>query len=216
MNSSDAVNTEVARQRAYGGRRASDRKAERRERLMQAGLELFGTVGYPSSSIEKLCSRAGVSTRNFYEEFSGREALLIALYGRILEEAAIAIGIALTDAAHESMRPRVERAIRAYVRTMADDPRWARLAYVEVIGVSQAVEQFRMGWRNNYVDLLVGEAERAVERGEAPPRNYRLSSLGLIGAINEMVHQWTIADGGIDQEELVAEIVRVAMAVLSH
>jgi AcrR family transcriptional regulator len=210
------VNTEVARQRAYGGRRASDRKAERRERLMQAGLELFGTVGYPSSSIEKLCSRAGVSTRNFYEEFSGREALLIALYGRILEQAAVAIGVALSDAAQESMRPRVERAIRAYVRTMADDPRWARLAYVEVIGVSQAVEQFRMGWRNNYVDLLVGEAQRAADRGEAPHRNYRLSSLGLIGAINEMVHQWTMADGGIDQEELVAEIVRVAMAVLSN
>jgi AcrR family transcriptional regulator len=210
------VNTEAAQQRAYGGRRASDRKAERRERLMQAGLELFGTVGYPSSSIEKLCSRAGVSTRNFYEEFTGREALLIALYGRILEEAAVAIGIALSDATHESMRPRVERAIRAYVRTMADDPRWARLAYVEVIGVSQAVEQFRMGWRNNYVDLLVGEALRAAERGEAPHRNYRISSLGLIGAINEMVHQWTIADGGIDQEELIAEIVRVAMAVLSN
>ncbi|GAA1721561.1 TetR/AcrR family transcriptional regulator [Fodinicola feengrottensis] len=210
------MNTDAARPRAYGGRRASDRKAERRERLMQAGLELFGTAGYPSSSIEKLCARAGVSTRNFYEEFTGREALLIALYGRILEEAAVAIGVALTDTAQESMRPRVERAIRAYVRTMAEDPRWARLAYVEVIGVSQAVEQFRMGWRNNYVDLLVGEAERAAARGEAPPRDYRLSSLGLIGAINEMVHQWTIADGGIDQEELVAEIVRVAMAVLSN
>jgi AcrR family transcriptional regulator len=210
------VNTEAAPQRAYGGRRASDRKAERHERLMQAGLELFGTVGYPSSSIEKLCSRAGVSTRNFYEEFAGREALLVALYGRILEQAAVAIAVAMSDAAEESMLPRVERAIRAYVRTMAADPRWAKLAYVEVIGVSPAVEQFRMGWRNNYVDLLVGEAQRAVDRGEAPDRDYRLSSLGLIGAINEMVHQWSIADGAIDQDVLISEIVRVAMAVLSN
>jgi AcrR family transcriptional regulator len=183
---------------------------------MQAGLELFGTVGYPSSSIEKLCSRAGVSTRNFYEEFAGREALLVALYGRILEQAAVAIAVAMSDAAEESMLPRVERAIRAYVRTMAADPRWAKLAYVEVIGVSPAVEQFRMGWRNNYVDLLVGEAQRAVDRGEAPDRDYRLSSLGLIGAINEMVHQWSIADGAIDQDVLISEIVRVAMAVLSN
>lgn len=182
---------------------------------MQAGLELFSTLGYPNSSIEKLCSRAGVSTRNFYEEFTGREALLIALYGSILEQAAVAIGVAMSDAADASMAQRVEAAIRAYVRTMAEDPRWARLAYVEVIGVSPAVEKFRLNWRNNYVDLLVGEARRAVDRGEAPDRDYWLGALAIIGAINELVHQWSIADGGIDQEVLISEIVRISLSVLS-
>src|SRR3954468_8883804 len=42
--------------RVYGGRSAADRRAERRERLLAAGLELIGNDGYAATSIEKLCA----------------------------------------------------------------------------------------------------------------------------------------------------------------
>lgn len=203
----------VAR-RTYGGRSAGERRAERRERLLSAGLALFGTEGYASASIEKLCTHAGVSTRNFYEEFSSREDLLIALHNRILEQAFQAVLGALEGTSPESLRERFTRAVRAFITTTASDPRWARLSYVEIIGVSNAVERHRVAWRDRWVEFLVQEAERAVERGEAEDRDFHLGAVALIGAVNELVHHWSLSGGERSLDDVIAEIVRVATAAV--
>ena len=164
----------VAR-RTYGGRSAAERRAERRERLLTAGLALFGTEGYAASSIEKLCTHAGVSTRNFYEEFDSREDLLIALHDAGPRAGLPGGARRARGRGDAALRERFDLAVRAFVTTTASDPRWARLAYVEIIGVSNAVERHRIAWRERWSDFLVAEAKRAVERGEAtaaglPPR----------------------------------------------
>ena len=204
----------VAR-RTYGGRSAADRRAERRERLLDAGLELFGTAGYAAASIEKLCTHAGVSTRNFYEEFASREDLLMALHDRIIEQAFQAVLKALSDGDDAPLRERFELAVRAFITTTASDPRWARLSYVEIIGVSNTVEKHRIAWRERWAEFLVSEAERAVTRGEAGPRGFHLSAVALIGSVNELVHHWSIRGGHGSLDDVIAEIVRVATAAVT-
>jgi AcrR family transcriptional regulator len=207
--------TEAVARRTYGGRSAADRRAERRERLMEAGLELFGSEGYATSSIEKLCTHAGVSTRNFYEEFHSREDLLITLHVRVIERSFRAVITAFEDATELSLVQRFELAVRAFIHTTASDPRWARLAYVEVIGVSDVVEKHRITWRNKWADFMVAEANRAVARGEAAPRDFRMASVALIGAVNELVHHYSISRGRITLDEVIAEIVRLAVAAVT-
>jgi AcrR family transcriptional regulator len=204
----------VAR-RTYGGRSAADRRAERRERLLDAGLELFGTAGYAAASIEKLCTHAGVSTRNFYEEFASREDLLMALHDRIIEQAFQAVLKALSDGDDAPLRERFELAVRAFITTTASDPRWARLSYVEIIGVSNTVEKHRIAWRERWAEFLVAEAQRAVDRGEAVARDFTLGAVALIGSVNELVHHWSISGGHGSLDDVIAEIVRVATAAVT-
>jgi AcrR family transcriptional regulator len=205
----------VTRRRMYGGRSVVERRAERRERLLMAGVELFGTEGYAASSIEKLCSHAGVSTRNFYEEFGSREDLLMALHDRILEQAFQAVAGTLAGASGTSLRERFTRAVRAFVTTTANDPRWARLAFVEIIGVSNAVERHRASWRDRWAEFLVAEAKRAVERGEAADRDFRLGAVALIGAVNELVQHWSLSGGARSLDDVITEIVRIATAAVT-
>jgi AcrR family transcriptional regulator len=209
-----AGNGTVAR-RTYAGRSAADRRAERRERLLDAGLELFGTAGYAAASIEKLCTHAGVSTRNFYEEFASREDLLMALHDRIIEQAFQAVLGALSDGDEAPLRERFQMAVRAFITTTASDPRWARLSYVEIIGVSNTVEKHRIAWRERWASFLVAEANRAVSRGEAPPRSFQLAAIALIGAVNELVHHWSISGGQGSLDDVIAEVVRVATAAVT-
>ncbi|RZQ62180.1 TetR/AcrR family transcriptional regulator [Amycolatopsis suaedae] len=192
---------------------AAERRAERRERLMDAGLEAFTAEGYAASSIEKLCAAAGVSTRNFYEEFSGREALLMALHDRIIERALVAAADALAEAHDAPLLVRVEKAIRAHMTVTAEDPRWARLSYVELVGVSAAVEQHRLAWRERWVDFLVAEAENAAGRGERPARDFRLSAVAIIGAVNELIYHWSLNGRQRPFEEVIAEAVRFISAL---
>jgi AcrR family transcriptional regulator len=204
-----------APRRHYGGRSDAQRRAERHERLMEAGLELFGSEGYTATSIERLCATASVSTRNFYEEFPGREALLIALHERITQKALQNAVEALIGFEDRPIRDRIERMVRAYITTTSSDPKWTRLAYVEVVGVSASVEQHRLMWRERIIGFLVAEADRAVTRGEAEPREFHLTAVAFIGAVNELVYYWSMHDRNTPLDALCAELTRLAIAAIT-
>jgi AcrR family transcriptional regulator len=205
-----------APRRSYGGRSAEERRAERRERLLAAGLELFGTRGYAATSIERLCATASVSTRNFYEEFSGREELLTTLHRDINERAAEAVSAAYAEAAGAGLATRVERAVRAFVTATASDPRRARIAFVEVIGVSPGLERHRFGWRTRWEEAMLAMTREAVERGEAVDRDHRLTMIAIIGAVNNLVHHWSARDQDVPLDDITSELTHLILAVLTQ
>ena len=201
--------------RGYAGRTAEQRRSDRRERLLAAGLELFGTEGYQPTTIERLCAAANVSTRNFYEEFGSREQLLLTLHDQVTVRAAQALLESLAGAENAGLEVRIGRAIRAYLAVTSTDPRWARICYVEVIGAGESVQRQRTEWRERIGAFLIAEAERAVARGEGRPRDFRLSAMALIGAINELVHYWSTAGQPVPLEDICAELTRLGVAILS-
>lgn len=199
-------------QRRYGGRSSEQRRAERRERLLAAAVEDFGTAGYPATTVERLCSRAGVSTRSFYEEFPSREAVLLAVHERITADAFAAVATAVADDA--PVAERVDRALRAYLSAVSADPRRFRVAHVEVVGVSRAVEKQRRAWRRRFVELIEAEAARAADRGEIPRRDVHLGAVALIGAVNELGNHLSTDPGQVCLDAMLGELRRLTRATL--
>ena len=72
--------------RPYGGVSANERIATRRTRLLEAGLELFGTDGYLASGVKDVCREAGLTDRYFYESFRDTRELFIAVFDRVTDE----------------------------------------------------------------------------------------------------------------------------------
>src|SRR5690606_36883739 len=65
----------------YAGKSAEERRAERRRRFLDAALQLFGAgPGYRATTVTALSEAAGLSTRQFYEEFRTLEDVLAALH----------------------------------------------------------------------------------------------------------------------------------------
>ena len=62
------------------------RSVEKRERLKEAGLGLFGEKGYESTSIEAIAGRAGLAVGTFYQHYRSKRQLLIALMDELLEK----------------------------------------------------------------------------------------------------------------------------------
>lgn len=182
---------------------------QRQARLVDAALELFGTQGYAATSIERLCAVANVSTRSFYEDMGSREALLIALVNRQTTRAVDAALQALERTRDESLSTRVVESFHAYLAVTCRDQRTARVHYVEVVGVSQAVEEWRREQRRLLSALLIHEAERGVGRGETTPRRFDLFALAVIGAVNSLAQelvQTTLPDAPISLDEICDEI----------
>ena len=67
----------VSRGRPYAGASREARERARRERIIAAGIELFGTVGYRAATVGAVCETAGLNKRYFYESFATLEDLQI-------------------------------------------------------------------------------------------------------------------------------------------
>ena len=198
--------------RVYGGRSAEERHATRRTALVDAGFELFGTVGYHTVSIERICSQARLTTRNFYEHFRDREALLRAVYDRTIGESTATV-LAALDAAGDEPWARTQQGVSAFVHAMLDDPRRARIVCLQVVGVSDELERHRRNVLHTFADLLATEAERTADAGFIPRRrSYHVGSLALVGGVNELLVDWLHADDPLPLDRLVAEIVQLFLA----
>ena len=176
--------------RSYGGRTAEQRRADRRQRLVDSATALFARDGYAGTPIERICSGAGVSTRNFYEEFAGREALLIEVHRQLTTRVWVKVVESLAGLEDASLQERAIRGLTTYVRETVNDPVFVRIVYVEIIGVSRETEDYRQVHRERWHQIVAAELDRAVSRGEAVNRDYSIGVIGWIGAVQEITHAW--------------------------
>lgn len=188
---SSPLPTDATPGRRYGDRTAAERSDDRRRRLVAAALDAFGTVGYSQTSIEQLCAQARVSTRNFYELFAGREALLVTLHDELNARALTAVAGAVSAVDPDDLAGRAAAGVRAYFTVVTSDRRWARIAVVESVGVSQSAERHRREALQRFADLLELEFIRLAGVGLIPARDFRLTAIALVGAINGLVNTWT-------------------------
>jgi AcrR family transcriptional regulator len=200
--------------RRYGDQSAEERHDGRRARLVETALDLFGTAGYHETSIGQLCSQAKVSTRNFYEHFPTREALLIALHDEINAKALAAVGMALADIDPDDLPARARAGVSAYFAAMVRDRRRARISVVESVGVSRETEAARQAAIARFAGVIELEGNRLAAAGIVPERDFRLVAIGLVGAINGLVSTWA-TEGDWDEAEVVAAATDLIVRAMS-
>jgi AcrR family transcriptional regulator len=191
-----------------------ERLAQRRERLLGAGLALFGTRGYASTSIEAVCSKAGVTARHFYEQFASREDLLLEVYERVIDNTRKAVVTALHQS-HSTPRHRVTAGLEAYVHAVLDDPRCARIACVEVVGASSKVERRRRKTIYEIASLIEAQAQALADQGRVEQRDFSLTSMAMAGACNELVTDAIMRPTPPPTPALVDALVRLFLAVIA-
>ena len=217
MAKSDEMSTKVPKtgtKRGYGGRDAEQLAQERRQRLMDTALELFGTVGYLPTTVEKLCSAAKVTTRHFYEHFPDREALLIAVFEDILLDSRQRV-LAIMLASQTPLEQRFLAGIEAFLAAHLDDPRRARITTQEIMGVSQNAEAHRHAVITGFADLIETVLASLAAEGRLPVRNYRVLAYGMVGAMHELQIAWLHQAVPQSRAELMAEIRFCLSAMLT-
>jgi len=200
--------------RRYSGRSVEEWKAARRERLLDAALELFGTDGYPATSVERLCALAKVSTRHFYHEFQNKEAVLLAVHAQVIELAVRSTGEALAATTDAPVRERIVAAVDGYLRTIMADLRRARISFVEVVGASPAVEEQRIAFRELLISSVVGVGEVAVARKELTRKDFRFLGLCFIGAVNTVVYDWMLTEPRPPEEQVQTALRELAISLM--
>jgi AcrR family transcriptional regulator len=179
--------------RPYAGISQPERQARRRELLLQAGLEVFGTTGYAASSVREICEVAELNRRYFYESFNTREDLLRAVYEQIVAESRDAIIAAINSA--DGVEDAIRAGLTAWWGTVTSDLRKARIITLEIVGVSEAIETRRREVRHSFADFI---AALAVELASTEQRRLRIDPIivarALVAAIVDLVVDLTRGD----------------------
>lgn len=192
--------------RRYGGKTSDERRAERRAKLLDAGREKFGTVGYTGTTIEMLCAATRLNPRYFYEEFQTREGLLEAVYDRHVERVLAEVGAAVA-AAPTDLRQRLEIGMRAFVTGVLADRREARINYFEVVGVSPALEQRRRQVLGTYADLIATQIEQFAPDRRPPGGDRHRAAVALVSATDGLIIDWLSDPAQSDPEQIIATLL---------
>lgn len=194
--------------RRYGGMSAAERSEERRLRLLDAGLELFGTRGYAATTIEALCAAARLNPRYFYAEVDSREALLRAVYDRHVEEVRQSV-LAAIEAAPPDPRGRLTVALRAFVDGSLADERAARVNYFEMVGAGPELERRRREVLATYADLVAAQIA-AMDPPILPPgTNLRMSAVALVSATDGLIIDALGGAGEPDRDAMIATLTEL-------
>ena len=194
--------------RTWRGVSPPQRVAERRERLVEAGLEVFATRTFHATKVRDVCQEAGLTERYFYESFADKEALLVVVAERIVADFVAAAGPSIALVATDVDRA-IKGAMSAVVSSMTDDPRRARILFVEAVGVSPAAEDKRREVIAGLVAVIRAATEQAYGAWVRESVEIELIARSLIGAASELLVAHVRGELPLDGDGLVLNLTRL-------
>jgi AcrR family transcriptional regulator len=177
-----------------------------RRRLLLAIGEVVSEDGLEAASVGRVCKRAGMSRRTFYELFEDREACLQAAFELAIER--IAESVVHAYRGERRWRRRVRAALRAMLECFDLDPGLARLCLVETLKAGpEALE-----YRRRVLDVLshaIDDARREAKNGAglAP-----LTAESTVGGVLAVLHARVLTH---DPRPLM-ELLNPLMSMIVH
>jgi AcrR family transcriptional regulator len=197
--------------RPYNGIAADERVAARRQRLLEAGLQCYGTDGYAATGVKDISREAGLTHRYFYESFEDSEALFLAVFDWVMDELLQGSANAVM-AAGPDLESQLRASVTAFMTAMADDPRKARVMFSEPTAVGPNAERHMRVAVRRFIDFsqAIGRAHLPSEISDA---TLRIAAIANVGTLERVVIEWQ--DGMLKHslDEIIDDCVRVLIAI---
>lgn len=188
-----------------------DRRAERRTLLLDAAFELLGTEGYAATTVRAVCQAARLNPRYFYESFDDLDALVVAVYDRVVEELGAEV-LAAVAGAGDDPRAQVRASLESIVSFVADDRRRGRVLYVEALG-NESLNRRRIETGHALVGLVEQAGAERHGRPRAGERIGRITAAILVGGTSELVVAWLDGRIEVSREQLVDDATELLLAM---
>lgn len=193
----------AAEGRAYRGVSAADRVAERERKLLDAGLELFGTRGVAEVSVGDICAEAGLTKRYFYELYDDMAAFVDAVMTDVID------GLAEQILSRESPDAGHRVWLEGFVDAITSDPRLGRLILVETFGAGGSLARLRQTVMHAGVEIMLSQFVDPAVSKKADPRIARMTAFAMQGAVTELLVSWLEGDTEATPAEIVDFMVKL-------
>jgi len=168
---------------------AAERQRQRRQRLVEAAVVVFGARGFHAATVREVCAQAHLTERYFYESFKGLAPLFVVVYAELMA----ALKQRTLDAlrAHDGSAPLAlaEAGLRVFFEYVREDPHRARIILVHALSINEEVLQLCKDAMEEYAVLAREVIARSAARAEPA-----LLAAGLIGLNIHVATAWLLED----------------------
>jgi AcrR family transcriptional regulator len=155
---------------------------------LDATFAVVAEQGYRRMTVRRVCGRAGVSNKTFYDLFSDREDCFLAAFDQAITELTAAVAPAYDG--EQEWASRIRAGLGALLAFLEGEPELRSLVFVEALGAGPQVLRRR-------ADVLEKLAA-AIDKGRAGVKADRelppLTAEGLIGAVFGVIYGRLIED----------------------
>lgn len=193
--------------RPYAGVDAADRLAHRRDRLLQAGLQLLGTDVDPAElTVRGICREAALATRYFYESFSDKDHFIGAVFDRVIAELATTTQAAVAAAPADQQ---TRAGMTNIVATIEADPRIGRLIFASGVSNTTVIRK-----RRETESLFVVLAGQHVETLTQQPSDEHTKAFAyfVVGGVTQTISAWLAGEVQLSSGELVDRLSAIVDA----
>lgn len=176
--------------------------AGKRRRIIDAFAELTAERGYEATKIAELVRRAGVARKTLYDNFEGKEEVLLAALDLSIAEMVAAIE-AGCDSVSGDWRARLEAGITALLAHVAEKPAAAHLCLVEALSATPATSARYDAATRQFVDLL----DRATPQEDDLPATLEETLVGGVAWILNQKIRRGEAKGAEDLQVELSEFI---------
>jgi AcrR family transcriptional regulator len=186
----DSPSTSGTIGRRYGGVDSEERQRQRKARLIEAGLAVFGEQGYHQSTVRDVCRSAKLTSRYFYESFDSMEALFRAVYVAVSKEMMQATVMSLAACQPEPEKL-AEAALRTFLEFIRQDPHRARVTLIDALNVGEGMNMLADKASQDFAHLIAGFMQQMFPNLETKGGlSYQMLANGLVGANTRIATQW--------------------------
>lgn len=203
----------MTKERQFKGLSMAERQQVRREKLIEAGIQAYGTHGFFSVTVKDICTEAKLTERYFYESFKKSEHLFQTIFLKLIDELQQNVMQAMMQASSDPKKM-IEAGLTALLTTLRDNPRMARIIYIDAMLVqelhNQATIHETMGRFDRMIQAFVMLMMPNLSRSE---QEISLVSTGLNGYVTQIAIRWVMSGFKQSMEEVLSSCSIVFLAL---
>lgn len=193
------------KRRHFKGQSMEERQKERREKLIEAGLQVYGTQGFFSVTVRDVCSEAKLTERYFYESFKRSEELFKAVYLRLIDQLQKNILNAVMQTGQTDFRLMVHAGLTAMFTSLQNDPRMARILFIDAVLVHEMFGQTIVDTMASFDRMTQAMFILMFPKDTRNTLQLSLISTGINGYVTHIATRWVM--GGF--KEPLEEVLTV-------
>ena len=202
------------KERQFKGLSMAERQQARREKLIEAGIEAYGRHGFFSVTVKDICNEAKLTERYFYESFKKSEHLFQTIFLKLIDELQQNVMQAMMQASTDPKKM-IEAGLTALLTTLRDNPRMARIIYIDAMLVqelhNQATIHETMSRFDRMIHAFVMLMMPHIDRSE---REISLVATGLNGYVTQIAIRWVVSGFKQSMQEVLSSCSIVFLSLL--
>ncbi|CAD9196064.1 TetR/AcrR family transcriptional regulator [Acinetobacter bohemicus] len=207
--------TSKTKERQFKGLSLTERKQARREKLIEAGIEAYGTHGFFAVTVKDICNEAKLTERYFYESFKKSDELFQTIFLTLIDQLQHNVMQAIMQASTDP-RKMIEAGLTALLTTLRDNPRMARIIYIDAMLVqelhNQATIHETMLRFDRMIQAFVMLMMPDIDRSE---REISFVATGLNGYVTQIAIRWVVSGFKQSLEDVLSSCSIVFLSLLN-